>query len=89
VLRYRNVIYAGTVLTGLTGLIYQVVWQEYLSFLVGSEARSVALVDQAQQSLSALAERGLIGPDYQQGMMNQLRAGQQARDQFISGLSGG
>jgi len=81
VLRYRNVIYAGTVLTGLTGLVYQVVWQEYLSFLV--------LVDQAQQSLSALAERGLIGPDYQQGMMNQLRAGQQARDQFISGLSGG
>jgi spermidine synthase len=43
-LRYRNVIYAGTVFTGLTGLIYQVVWQKYLSSLVGSEARSVALV---------------------------------------------
>lgn len=43
-LRYRTVVYAGTVLTGLTGLIYQVVWQKYLSFLVGSEARSVALV---------------------------------------------
>jgi hypothetical protein len=47
------------------------------------------LVDQAQRTLSALAERGLIGPDYQQGMMSQLRAGQQARDQFINGLSGG
>ena len=42
-LRYRTVIYARTVLTGLTGLIYQVVWQKYLSFIVGSEARSVSL----------------------------------------------
>jgi len=43
-LRYRSVIYLGTVLTGMTGLIYQVVWQKYLSFLVGSETRSVSLV---------------------------------------------
>ena len=42
--RYRSVIYLGTVLTGMTGLIYQVVWQKYLSFLVGSETRSVSLV---------------------------------------------
>lgn len=42
--RYRTVIYAGTVLTGLSGLIYQVVWQKYLTFLVGSETRSVSLV---------------------------------------------
>ena len=41
---YRGIIYAGTLLTGLTGLVYQVVWQKYLSFIVGSEARSVALV---------------------------------------------
>ena len=43
-LRYRTVIYAGTVLTGLTGLIYQVVWQKYLTFIVGSETRSISLV---------------------------------------------
>ena len=43
-MNYRTIIYAGTLLTGMTGLIYQVVWQKYLSFTVGSEARSVALV---------------------------------------------
>jgi len=43
-LRYRTVIYAGTLLTGATGLVYQVVWQKYLSFIVGSETRSVSLV---------------------------------------------
>ncbi len=43
-LRYRTVIYAGTGLTGMTGLVYQVVWQKYLSVVVGSETRSVSLV---------------------------------------------
>ena len=43
-LRYRTLIYAGTVLTGSTGLVYQVVWQKYLTFIVGSETRSVSLV---------------------------------------------
>ncbi len=32
------------VLTGMTGLIYQVAWQKYLSYLIGSESRSSALV---------------------------------------------
>jgi len=41
---YHAAIYAATLLTGATGLLYQVVWQKYLSFVVGSEARSVALV---------------------------------------------
>jgi spermidine synthase len=40
----RLVIYTCTVLTGVTGLVFQIVWQKYLSFLVGSEARSVSLV---------------------------------------------
>ncbi len=43
-LNYRWVIYTGTVLTGITGLVFQIIWQKYLSFLVGSEARSVSLV---------------------------------------------
>lgn len=41
---YRSFIFAGTLLTGVSGLIYQVVWQKYLTFVVGSESRSVALV---------------------------------------------
>ncbi len=32
------------ILTGMTGLIYQVAWQKYLSYLIGSESRSSALV---------------------------------------------
>jgi len=43
-MRQRSLIYIGTLLTGMTGLIYQVVWQKYLTFVVGSETRSVALV---------------------------------------------
>ena len=42
--RYRAVIYAGTLITGFTGLVYQVVWQKYLGFLLGSDARAVSLV---------------------------------------------
>lgn len=30
-------------LSGFTGLSYQIIWQRFLSFLVGSEARSIAL----------------------------------------------
>jgi spermidine synthase len=41
---YRRLIYAGTFLTGATGLVFQVVWQKYLSYLVGSESRSSSLV---------------------------------------------
>jgi spermidine synthase len=43
-MRQRSLIYIGTLLTGMTGLVYQVVWQKYLTFVVGSETRSVALV---------------------------------------------
>ena len=43
-LSYRTVIYVGTFATGLAGLIYQVVWQKYLTLIVGSDARSVSLV---------------------------------------------
>lgn len=32
------------VITGMTGLIYQVAWQKYLTYLIGSESRSSALV---------------------------------------------
>lgn len=41
---YKNIIYLCIFLTGATGLIFQVVWQKYLSYLIGSEARSVSLV---------------------------------------------
>lgn len=41
---YRKLVFACTLFSGATGLIFQVVWQRYLSFLVGSEARSVSLV---------------------------------------------
>jgi spermidine synthase len=40
----RGLIYAATFLSGLNALVFQVVWQKYLSFLVGSEARSISLV---------------------------------------------
>ncbi len=40
----RGVIYLGTFATGAVALVFQVVWQRYLSFLVGSEARSISLV---------------------------------------------
>ena len=43
-LNYRFVIYLGTFLTGATALVFQVVWQKYLSLLVGGESRSVSLV---------------------------------------------
>jgi spermidine synthase len=41
---YRVVIYVGTFVSGAVALLFQVVWQRYLSFLVGCEARSVSLV---------------------------------------------
>src|SRR3954451_4546334 len=41
---YINIVYVMTFLSGASGLIFQVVWQRYLSSLVGSEARSVSLV---------------------------------------------
>ena len=43
-LQFRSVIYLGTFISGGAALIFQVVWQRYLSFLVGSEARSISLV---------------------------------------------
>jgi len=43
-MHYRTLIYVGTLLTGFTGLVYQVIWQKHLSTIVGSEARSTALV---------------------------------------------
>ncbi len=41
---YRGVIYLGTFLSGAVALVFQVAWQRYLAFLVGSEARSISLV---------------------------------------------
>lgn len=41
---YRQLVFLCTLFSGATGLIFQVVWQKYLSFLVGSEARSISLV---------------------------------------------
>ena len=41
---YHSVIFACTFLTGMTGLVFQVIWQKYLSYLVGSESRSISLV---------------------------------------------
>ncbi len=41
---YRGVIYLSTFLSGAVALVFQVVWQRYLAFLVGSEARSISLV---------------------------------------------
>jgi spermidine synthase len=41
---YRSVIYLGTFLSGAAALVFQVAWNRYLAFLVGSEARSISLV---------------------------------------------
>ena len=41
---YRKFVIFCVFATGVTGLIYQVVWQRYLAFLVGAEARSTSLV---------------------------------------------
>ena len=41
---YRTLLYLATILTGFVSLCGQVVWQRYLSILVGSEARSLSLV---------------------------------------------
>ena len=41
---YRSLLYVCTALTGGVSLLYQIVWQRYLSILVGSEARSISLV---------------------------------------------
>lgn len=42
--QYRTIIYLATFLSGGVSLTFQVVWQRYLSFMVGSEARSISLV---------------------------------------------
>lgn len=42
--RYRIVAYAAVFTSGAVALVFQVVWQRYLAFLVGSEARSISLV---------------------------------------------
>ena len=41
---YRHIIYVAVFLTGFASLCGQVIWQKYLSILVGSEARSQSLV---------------------------------------------
>ena len=41
---YRSWVYFATALTGFSALCGQVVWQKYLTILVGSEARSMSLV---------------------------------------------
>ncbi len=43
-LRYRSLMYVAIFFSGLVALTFQIVWQRYLSFLVGSEARSISLV---------------------------------------------
>jgi len=40
----RNLSFAFVILTGLTGLVYQVTWHKYLSFYLGSHAMAAALV---------------------------------------------
>ena len=42
--RTNAVIFTILIITGMTGLIYQVAWQKYLTYLIGSESRSSALV---------------------------------------------
>lgn len=42
--RTNAVIFTILIVTGMTGLIYQVAWQKYLTYLIGSESRSSALV---------------------------------------------
>ena len=41
---YRALAYLSTILTGFSALCAQIVWQKYLSILVGSESRSLTLV---------------------------------------------
>ena len=41
---YRSVLLFCIFLTGMVSLVYQMVWQRYLAILVGSEAKSAALV---------------------------------------------
>lgn len=41
---YRMLMYVAIFFSGLVALTFQIVWQKYLSFLVGSEARSISLV---------------------------------------------
>lgn len=43
-LSYRHFAYFATALTGFASLCAQVVWQKYLTVLVGSETRSISLV---------------------------------------------
>lgn len=40
----RTLFYAAILASGAVALTFQIVWQKYLSFLVGSEARSISLV---------------------------------------------
>lgn len=41
---YKSLIFICTFFTGATGLLFQIVWQKYLSYAVGSEAKSISLV---------------------------------------------
>lgn len=41
---FKTIVLISTFLSGICGLAYQVYWQKYLSFLVGSEAKSIALL---------------------------------------------
>lgn len=43
-LSYRMLMYLAIFFSGMVALTFQIVWQKYLSFLVGSEARSISLV---------------------------------------------
>ena len=43
-LKQKKIFIFGTFLTGGTALIYQIVWQKYLSLLIGVEGRSQALI---------------------------------------------
>ena len=40
----RTVALALTILTGFSGLVYQVAWQKYLAVLLGSQAEATAAV---------------------------------------------
>ncbi|MBT3587007.1 MAG: fused MFS/spermidine synthase [Halobacteriovoraceae bacterium] len=41
---FKKIVLLSTFASGMTGLAYQICWQRYLSFLVGSEAKSISLV---------------------------------------------
>lgn len=41
---YLGWVAVGTLLTGTAGIVYQVIWQRYLTYLIGSDARSISLV---------------------------------------------